>query len=236
MWSGTRISAVTYCEVPLVVRRVIIPVAASVLFLASCAFTGPDGSVSGVYYWTASYYAEKFHGRPTASGEVFDMYGRTAAHKTLPFGTRLHVTNTANGRSVVVTVNDRGPFVKGRQLDLSYGAAREIGMIETGTARVRVRVIGRDMRYVKSVRFRSGKGPFTIQAGSFSDRDNAYRLRNVLSRSYRNVYVQKVIVGGAVYYRVCIGKFYAKAAAERTARRLAEEGYGVMVITYGKRT
>ena len=86
----------------------------------------------------ASYYGEQFRGRRTASGERFDPDGLTAAHRTLPFGTRLRVTNLANGRSVVVRVSDRGPFHRSRVIDLSKGAARRIGMIRSGTARVRI--------------------------------------------------------------------------------------------------
>ncbi|HOT61659.1 MAG TPA: septal ring lytic transglycosylase RlpA family protein [Treponemataceae bacterium] len=88
---------------------------------------------------TASFYAEAFHGRPTASGEVFDMNALTAAHRTLPFGTVLEVTNLANGKKTIVRVNDRGPFVEGRELDVSKAAAYELGMITTGTARVSIR-------------------------------------------------------------------------------------------------
>lgn len=86
----------------------------------------------------ASWYGQKYHGRQTASGAVFDMYGLTAAHKTLPFGTRLRVTHPANRRSVVVEINDRGPFIKGRDLDLSLGAARALTMVDEGVARVRI--------------------------------------------------------------------------------------------------
>jgi rare lipoprotein A len=84
----------------------------------------------------ASWYGPSFHGRRTASGQVFDQERLTAAHKTLPFGTKLRVTNLRNGRSVLVTVNDRGPFVRNRQLDLSLGAARRLGIIRPGTAPV----------------------------------------------------------------------------------------------------
>ena len=86
----------------------------------------------------ASYYGERFRGRRTASGERFDPDGLTAAHRTLPFGTRLRVTNVRNGRSVVVRVTDRGPFHRSRVLDLSRAAARAIGMVRSGTARVRI--------------------------------------------------------------------------------------------------
>ena len=89
----------------------------------------------------ASYYGSKYHGRKTASGEVFDMYGLTAAHKHLPLGSRIEVTNLNNNKKLVVRINDRGPFVKGRILDLSYGAAQELDMIESGTAPVRIKVL-----------------------------------------------------------------------------------------------
>lgn len=94
-----------------------------------------------IFYGQSSYYAEKFHGRKTANGEIFDMYKKTAAHKTLPFNTMLEVTNLENNKSVIVRVNDRGPFVGDRILDLSYGAAREIDMIPTGVIRVKVKIL-----------------------------------------------------------------------------------------------
>jgi len=89
----------------------------------------------------ASYYAHDFHGKLTSNGETFDMNGLTAAHRTFPFGTKIRVTNLANGKVVVVRVNDRGPFVDGRIIDLSMGAARAIDLIQTGTAKVRLEVV-----------------------------------------------------------------------------------------------
>ncbi len=89
----------------------------------------------------ASYYAEDFHGRPTSSGELFDMNALTAAHKSLPFGTMLEVTNLENGKKVVVRVNDRGPFVPNREIDVSKRAAEELGMLKTGVARVSIRTV-----------------------------------------------------------------------------------------------
>lgn len=93
------------------------------------------------YIWVASYYGQKFHGRYTASGEIFDQQEMTCAHKTLAFGTRLLVTNTKNNQSVEVRINDRGPFIKGRQLDLSHGAAEKIGMLKAGVAKVKVIIL-----------------------------------------------------------------------------------------------
>jgi rare lipoprotein A len=90
----------------------------------------------------ASWYGEPFHGRRTASGEVYDMEAMTCAHRTLPFGARIRVENLDNGRSTTLTVNDRGPFVEGRIVDVSRRGARELGMLGPGTARVRITVVG----------------------------------------------------------------------------------------------
>ncbi|MDX9949878.1 MAG: septal ring lytic transglycosylase RlpA family protein [Candidatus Cloacimonadaceae bacterium] len=88
--------------------------------------------------WVASYYGKKFHGRKTASGEVYNQHAMTCAHKTLPFQTLLKITNPKNGKNVIVRVTDRGPFIRGRDIDLSYGAAKEIGMLAAGVAKVQV--------------------------------------------------------------------------------------------------
>ena len=89
----------------------------------------------------SSYSAHKFHGRPTASGEIFDMNGLSAAHREMPLGTIIRVTHLGNGRSIVLKVNDRGPFVKGRILDLSLGAAKKLDMLEEGVAEVRIDIV-----------------------------------------------------------------------------------------------
>jgi len=89
----------------------------------------------------ASYYAEDFHGKKTSNGEIFDMNGLTAAHKTLPFNTWIEVTNLANGRTVIVRINDRGPFVEGRILDLSLGAAKELHMVDTGVQEIEIEIL-----------------------------------------------------------------------------------------------
>lgn len=110
------------------------------LLLSGCSAQGRPAVRPGRAEWmaVASWYGPDFDGRTTASGETYDMNGLTAAHRSLPFGTRLRITNTENGKSVVVLVNDRGPYVPGRDLDLSYGAARAIDMVQEGVARVRV--------------------------------------------------------------------------------------------------
>jgi len=114
--------------------------ASLVLVILGCAYA-PTYIGRPYQEGLASYYGEKFHGRKTASGEVFNMYEMTAAHRTLPFGTYVRVTNLENGRSVVVRINDRGPFAKGRIIDLSYAAAKRLGMVHSGVAKVRIEVI-----------------------------------------------------------------------------------------------
>ncbi len=133
------------------IERILI--VAMVLVFVSCAssprYTRSDrpqkeslpGSLRRLQEGVASYYGEDFHGRKTSNGEIYDMYAMTAAHRALPFNTRVLVTNLDNGKKVTVRINDRGPFVKGRIIDLSYGAARKIGMVGPGTARVRLEVI-----------------------------------------------------------------------------------------------
>jgi len=114
------------------------------LAVASCATTRPmrvESPPVEAQVGVASYYAGSWHGRRTASGERFDMHELTAAHRTLPFGTRVRVTNLNNGREVIVRINDRGPWKKKRVIDVSYAAARKLGMIGPGTAKVRLDIV-----------------------------------------------------------------------------------------------
>lgn len=181
----------------------------------------------------ASWYGEPFHGRLTASGERYDMHGYTAAHRSLPFGTRLRVTNPETGRSSVVTVNDRGPFIRGRHLDLSYGAAREIGLVGDGVGRVTVEVLDRDVRYRKTVREDAtpgSSGGYAIQFGAFRDPENAVRLKQALELETQGVTISQATVEGAVYYRVRLGPLVSRDAALSRARAFAEEGYETMIV------
>ena len=174
----------------------------------------------------ASWYGEKFHGRHTASGEVYDMYRLTAAHKTLPLGTSVMVTRINNGKSVEVTINDRGPFVKGRIIDLSYAAARALEMVEEGVAKVRVEVLDKG-----PVSTPSPEGPFTIQVGSFISRSNAVRLQEELQGTYRDVYITELKTPENTYYRVRLGTFKSREEAYRRATRLAQDGYNAFMTT-----
>jgi rare lipoprotein A len=174
----------------------------------------------------ASWYGEKFHGRRTASGEVYDMYQLTAAHKTLPLGTSVIVTHVNNGKSVEVTVNDRGPFVRGRIIDLSYAAAQALEMVEQGVAKVRVEVL--DTRPISTP---SPEGPFTIQVGSFISQSNAISLMEELQRAYKDVYITELKTPENTYYRVRLGTFKTRDEAYRFATRLAQNGYNAYMTT-----
>jgi rare lipoprotein A len=137
----------------------------------------------------ASFYAGKFQGRQTASGEIFDTGKYTAAHKTLPFGTIARVTNLDNGKSTVVRINDRGPFVAGRIIDLSRAAAQEIDMVKTGIARVSLEVIQAPPASSVGVVRPALPGYCRIQVASFKDHDNAHRLgRTLAAKGYVVVY------------------------------------------------
>lgn len=192
-----------------------------------------------VRYYTASWYGGKFHGRRTASGEIYDKHGLTAAHKSLPFGTRLKVTYPKTGGSVLVTVNDRGPFIRGRDLDLSLGAARRIGLENDGVGRVRVEFIGRDMKYVKYINDTaapsaaesgSDTGTFTIQFGAFLAYENAFNLKRALELNNAGVTITTVTVDGKRYYRVRLGTFPSRHLALARAETYANIGYNVRVF------
>ena len=205
-----------------------------VLLVVSCASRPQSAHTSdrGAGYMTASWYGEKFHGRPTSSGERYDMYGLTAAHKTMKFGTKLRVTNPETNESVVVTVNDRGPFIRGRDLDLSYGAAKAIGHVEKGVGTVKVEEVGRDMRYVKRIPYLPPGASvlLTIQVGSFIESSNAYRLKQGLEYKYDDVHVTEVALKGKKYHRVRIGKFKTYDSAYTVAESLSDEGYTTLIM------
>jgi rare lipoprotein A len=190
--------------------------------VVSCSRLPPSGR-GAAEVGVASWYGPDFHGRPTSSREIYDMHDMTAAHRTLPFGTHVMVTNLANGRSTVVRINDRGPFVKGRIIDLSYAAARVLGMIGPGTARVRLDVLGgrRDEEP-------AGRALW-VQAGAFTVQENAYALARRLEPSFPGVLVTILRTSAATYYRVRI-KAADRKDAERIAGRLADLGLSAVIL------
>lgn len=175
----------------------------------------------------ASWYGDKEHGNLAASGERFSKYDYTAAHKSLPFGTIVRVTNLENGKDVVVNINDRGPFIRGRIIDLSYSSAKSIDLVRTGVAKVKVEVISspsrRNENYFKPI--------YTVQVGSFSSKVNAMSLKDELSSSItRDVRIESIDIKGDMYYRVRVGMYSSKSKAESMKKKLRDYGYGGKVI------
>jgi rare lipoprotein A len=176
----------------------------------------------------ASWYGKKFHGRRTSSGEIYNMYAMTAAHKTLPLGTWVRVRRLDSGKQIVVRVNDRGPFVHGRIIDLSYSAAKEMDMVGPGTARVEVVALGERRQTATGDAFVPldyYNGAFTFQVGAFSSRTNAERLRARLDQTFTNAHVTSFDRGDAVFYRVRVGRCNDLESAEKFERRLAGNGF-----------
>ncbi len=181
----------------------------------------------------ASWYGKKFHGRKTSNGETYNMYAMTAAHKTLPMGTWVLVENLENHRKIKVRVNDRGPFVRGRIIDLSYSGAKKLGMVGPGTAKVRIRALGQATAYAGGTRspveFRPvdyWKGNFTVQVGAFKEKANAQRYRQKLSRVYINAHIVVHEDYRGRFYRVRIGKFSNLSHAEKFSLSLMDKGFG----------
>jgi len=150
------------------------------------------------------------------------MYDLTAAHKSLPFGTYVMVTNLENRKSVRVRINDRGPFVRGRIIDLSYAAARVLGMIGPGVARVRVEVLNQGS-YPKASQH------YSVQVGAFISRENAEVLKLQIKKKYKNVYISPFKTSNQVYYRVRVGA-KSLVSAHEIARELLKQGYTVIVL------
>jgi rare lipoprotein A len=171
----------------------------------------------------ASWYGEPFNGRRASNGEIYDMYKLTAAHRTLPFGTVVRVTNLNNGKSTTVRITDRGPFVENRVIDLSLAAAREIESIGPGVVPVRIEIIsgGVDPR----------SGFFTVQVGAFREPGNAERLRDRLNASYSPIFIQQYDSPEGLYYRVRVGKISGEDAARQFGEQLrARESFTPLVV------
>ena len=180
----------------------------------------------------ASWYGKKFHGRKTANGEIYNMYAMTAAHKTLPLGTYVSVRNLDNGRKIEVRINDRGPFVRGRIIDLSYTAAKKLGVVGPGTAPVEVVALGKaSTTKTPSSSGRSYvpvdyyKGNFTVQVGAFSDRSNAERLQRQLDQEYKNAHITTYHDGYETFYRVRVGKCSTLEQAEKYEGIMIQRGF-----------
>lgn len=190
----------------------------------------------------ASWYGKEFHGRPTSSQEPYDMNAMTAAHKSLPLPTYVRVRNLANGRSVVVRVNDRGPFVDNRLIDLSYAAARRLDMIRDGTSLVEITAIGSADTEPSSLRASrepavaaptdtsaeledEGIGRIFVQVGAFGDIDNARRRYDLLEKGgIDSAFVQEDAARSPTLYRVRIGPIAGVDAYDSLVGRLMSLG------------
>lgn len=170
----------------------------------------------------ASWYGPGFQGRLTSNHEVYDMNEMTAAHKTLPFGTRVLVTNLTNGKAARIRINDRGPFVGDRLIDLSYAAARTIDIILPGTAPVRLDIFKDHSPPPNSVRY-------AVQVGSFVREENARELEARLQRSFARVSVSRTEISGTMFYRVRV-KASCRADVDRIAADLARDGFKGLVV------
>lgn len=168
----------------------------------------------------ASWYGEDFHGKSTASGEPYNMYDNTAAHKILPMNTRLRVTNLENGRQSVVRINDRGPFVSGRIIDVSRKSAEELDIISKGTARVRIETLDVVPGYTQSTSGEDMPGRFYVQIGSFTIYENATSLLATVKNDYAGSRLQEAIIGGKRFWRVQLGSFNRLALANRHLQQL----------------
>lgn len=196
----------------------------------SCAILPPDKSKEllispNINYrerGIASWYGKKFHGRLTANGEVYNMYGISAAHKTLPLGSVCRVTNIRNGNSIVLRINDRGPFIGERIIDLSYGAAKKLGYENEGLAEVLIET---------DVKMKDWGNDYSIQAGSFIEMENAERLKNSISEKYKNTYIEKYKNGRKTFYRVKIGHFKNIADAQEILTDLNASGVSAFVVS-----
>ena len=217
-------------------RKVRYPIALSLSFLlivSGCAVPvakvpaptlPPESRVSQT--GIASWYGPGFHGKATASGEIYDQNEMTAAHQTLPLGTKVMVTNLENGSAAEVLVNDRGPFAKNRIIDLSYAAAQSINMVGPGTALVRIDVVDSPVR-LSAIR---ANLDYTLQLGSFAQLENAQQLRDRIAKAFASVAISPLRSKDMTYYRVHLGTFSSRGAAEEQARQVSQAGYSVIIM------
>jgi len=185
-----------------------------------------------------SWYGPDFHGKPTSTGEIYDMYGYTAAHRILPFNTQVRVKNPSNNKEIIVRINDRGPFIKDRILDLSYTGAKELGLIGPGTARIELEALGvledseeggrKVIRLVQEVDFQ--QGDFSIQIGAFKDRKNALQLQDRLLKEYPQIEVSETIRSGEIYFRVRVTHCQKLQEALQLQKQLEGKGFSQTLV------
>ena len=208
---ASRLRAFRYCCIGLLL-----------LFLPACGGHPPKPTyfpgypIGYVERGMASWYGPGFHGNKTANGEVYDMHKLTAAHRTLPLGSVAVVRSMSNGREITVRINDRGPFARGRVLDLSLAGAKALDMVGNGTDRIELRVVDFQGR-------RSDMGALRVQIGSFSERENALNLLERAKRAYPGGRIQAIDLPEGRRYRVQVGEFRTESQAEDAASRLGSQ-------------
>jgi rare lipoprotein A len=180
-----------------------------------------------------SWYGPDFHGKPTSTGEIYDMYGYTAAHRILPFNTQVRVKNPSNHKEIIVRINDRGPFLKDRILDLSFAGAKELGLIGPGTARIELEALGvleeseengqKVTRLIHQIDYQ--QGDFSIQIGAFKDRQNALRLQERLLKDYPRTEVSETNRYGETFFRVRVSRCQNLQDALRLQKQIEGKGF-----------
>lgn len=204
-----------------------------------------DSSEGYTQTGVASWYGKKFHGHRTSNGEIYDMFAMTAAHKTLPLPTYVRVTHLGNGRSVIVKVNDRGPFHDGRIIDLSYSAAKKLGVVATGTGHVKVVAIDA-AQFQQNLALSAkpkrpsalttkeevlAKSKLYLQVGAFSDKENATRLKRRMVRMFKANQVHSDFEADKNIYRIRIGPLLSETIADKLALLLSNKGIQSKAIT-----
>jgi rare lipoprotein A len=223
------------------------------LLLTVCCLVSLTLTFAQTQSGKASFYADKFEGAPTASGEKYRHSKLTAAHKTLPFGTKVRITNQANNKTVDVVINDRGPWVDNRIIDLSRSAAEKLGFVNQGLADVQIEVIdagdGKTSDPIKTVNHvsveekefydfkieRLAPKGFGVQIGTYQELVNLMRLSENLKSSYKKqVTVQVKVVNGVKYYGLILGQFGSRPKAEQFREQLRKKFPDAFIIEYNR--
>ena len=185
-----------------------------------------------------SWYGPDFHGKQTSSGEIYNQFGYTAAHRILPFNTQVRVKNPSNNKEILVRINDRGPFIRDRILDLSYTGAKELGLVGPGTAWIELEALGiledaeengkKVTHLVKQVDFQ--KGDFSVQIGAFKDPQNALMLKDKLQKEYPQVEVSETVRSGETFFRVRLAHCTELQEAIRLQKQLEDKGFSQALV------
>jgi len=222
----------------------------AIVCFAIIATTGVDAQNKNyVKTGIASFYADKFEGRPTANGEIYYHAKKTAAHKTLPFGSIVKVTNLENNKYAVVRINDRGPFIDNRIIDLSKSVAQELGIVEKGLVKVKIELIAStddlpDNKFPVKKKLQnriyynvnvdvvspSGKG---VQIGSYKDDENVFRLVEVLKKKYKEeIFIEVAIIKKQKVYRIILGNYNSDAQLNSLKNKLLKEYPDCFIVTF----